>query len=906
MRLARGRRNDATPAVIAYVVVLAAAAVALGVAMHRAGIRPPGRPALPALPVFAALLVGSEYLFVRFKFAGETNAINLVEAVLAPLLLAFPVWVAMPLVAIAQLVASALRRNSPVKSAFNATQWALATGIGGLLLTRLTTRAGVSWGTGGDMLIVLAAIGVVNQTAFVIVLRLSHRQPFREVLRTLRPVILPGWLAGWVLNSLFGLLFLFAYAALPETVLLFPVPLVVLHLAYRGYAGARTDRVRLAGLHRAASVLAEPLDPTHAIGEFLREVASCFEARAAAIVLATHDGWTVHRFTASGGFSSSPAGEGSFERMLTDNAAPARVRRSHGGPLARALADAGWRDCLAAPVRDDGTISGALIVLDQAGLEGFEAGELAVMEALARETGATLAKGRLLTAILEERQTLSEIVTSASDGILTIAEDGTIRSWNPAMEQITGIPASQLAGRPQSVMALRATRDTGEPVFLERWASGIELPSEICIVTADGRPRRLSCSFSRVEAAGTLVVVARDVTPQEEIAALRQEIGRLAESEAAQRAIVDQLQQAVLPARPPVSGAELAVAYVASDPSSPTGGDLHDWYVLPSGELHLAVVDVLGHGVAATKDALSVVHTLRLLALEGCALEDTVARADALLGTQLVATVLVVRYDPRTGRARIASGGHPPAVHVSESGDARQIPTLGGAIGWPAAGSQAVAEIVIEPGDVLLLYTDGLVEARKDILEGTEALIAHARTLSGQPAEQLATRLVDLSLAGADRRDDSLALVLRRAPGETRTRWAVEPVPEGVTHARAALRSWLATQDVDGGVAAALQLAASELLTNAITAARTKVDLRAWIDEDAVSIEVEDDGAGRPDLDRLGLQLPPPDADVGRGLFIARAMCDELSALSTFEGTVVRVVKQIGSSVESSSVPSVS
>src|SRR5207248_9736234 len=68
----------------------------------------------------------------------------------------------------------------------------------------------------------------------------------------------------------------------------------------------------------------------------------------------------------------------------------------------------------------------------------------------------------------------------------------------------------------------------------------------------------------------------------------------LAEVQAAQREVVHQLQEAVRPPTPPVEGAELGVYYEPADPEAGTGGDLYDWVVLSDGDLHVAVVDVMG------------------------------------------------------------------------------------------------------------------------------------------------------------------------------------------------------------------------------------------------------------------------------------------------------------------------
>src|SRR5260370_101217 len=171
----------------------------------------------------------------------------------------------------------------------------------------------------------------------------------------------------------------------------------------------------------------------------------------------------------------------------------------------------------------------------------------------------------------------------------------------------------------------------------------------------------------------------------------------------------------------------------------------------------------MGKGVAATKDAVSVTHALRLLVLDGCPLDKLIARADELVGAlnpDLVATLLVGRYNPATGIMRLVGGGHPPALVVT-GGRVREISAGGIPIGWPGAGSEGQRKVVLDRSDTMIFYTDGLIETTKDVLEGLEALSRFATETAGYPAPALARALVERALEGAARHDDSLALVLR-------------------------------------------------------------------------------------------------------------------------------------------------
>ncbi len=773
---------------------MALAAVGLSALAFGTDLEAPAEPSWPWLPLLALALAAAEELRVQFRTGDDVDSITLFEAVLAPLILAYPTPVVAGTVAVVQVATRLWRRAAWIKVVFNAAMWSLAAAVGSIVLDATASGSAGSAQTLGFLLVALTCVALVNNIAFTAVLSISSGRPWRTVLRGLGPVIGVGWVAGWAVNLLMGLLFVLAYITHPAAVLLFPVPLAMLHLAYRGYANARVDRLRLSGLREAAHALSEPLDPRLAIDGFLRATAGGFEAGAVALVLVDEAGdHETHLFVrepsdATAAADTTEVAEVAdvadvadaadtrtfvrpstpLERRLTTRGQPVRV--TDDDPLAAELAGEGWRDCLCAPLSADKRPIGAVLVLDLTGLESTTTADLAVLEALARETSHTFARGRLLESVLEERRKLDQIISTTSDGIFTLGEDGAVLTWNAACERITRLPGSAVLGRTDLTRLLRMRTPAGTSVDLRHPSTDPALPIHVLITTADHRRRRLSCAVTPASGGpddpAAVVVIARDVTPAEEYEQLRGQLDELQEAQAAQRLVVEHLQRAVAPEPPAVDAAEVGVMYVASDPSSPTGGDLYDWQLLPSGELHLAVIDVLGHGVRATKTALTLIHTLRFVTLLGTPLEDVVRRTDELLDaqeTELVATVVVARYQPDTGDIRIVSGGHPPALVVDCEGKVTQLEATGGAIGWPQAGSDEAVTARLEPGESLVLYTDGLIEARKNIIDGMDALARHASNLAHLPAAELADELVKRSLAGADRLDDSLALVVRRS-----------------------------------------------------------------------------------------------------------------------------------------------
>jgi anti-sigma regulatory factor (Ser/Thr protein kinase) len=379
----------------------------------------------------------------------------------------------------------------------------------------------------------------------------------------------------------------------------------------------------------------------------------------------------------------------------------------------------------------------------------------------------------------------------------------------------------------------------------------------------------------------------------------------MADLEAAQRDVVHKLQEAVRPPQPTVPQTELGVFYLAADQQASTGGDLYDWVLLPDGTLHLAVVDVMGKGVAATKDAVAVTHALRLLVLDGVPLERVIARADALVTAQnpdLVATLMIGRYDPATGELQLAGGGHPPLLVVSH-GTVRWVDVGGSPIGFPGAGSEDVVTVALGRSDTAIFYTDGLIESTKDIIKGLDALARFAGETADYPAAPLARALVERSLAGAVRNDDSLALVLRRrSPPPATKRVPISPLEYRFTPSTAAvplarhfLEDWLVRVPVERAEADDLLLVASELAANAVRHASGQtgsVSLRASVQGSDVTIELEDDGGQPTPLPGPADELPDGLAERGRGLFLVRALVDQLDCRVIDGRTLVRAVRR--------------
>ena len=237
--------------------------------------------------------------------------------------------------------------------------------------------------------------------------------------------------------------------------------------------------------------------------------------------------------------------------------------------------------------------------------------------------------------------------------------------------------------------------------------------------------------------------------------------------------VKESLQRAVLPARlPVVEGVELAARYLPADEPSLVGGDWYDAFCLPDGSVAVATGDVVGHDLDAAATMGQVRNALRAYAFGDDSPATVLARLNRLiigLGDDGLATALFGRLDPVQGTFRWASGGHPPPLLIGAAGVRFLDNPAGMMVGADPAAVYAHAQTSLDPGDLLVLYTDGLIEQRyHDLDVGFAALLRAADDLAGRPAETVCAALTDRMLPDQEHEDDVCLLVLRLLPDEHR------------------------------------------------------------------------------------------------------------------------------------------
>jgi hypothetical protein len=154
------------------------------------------------------------------------------------------------------------------------------------------------------------------------------------------------------------------------------------------------------------------------------------------------------------------------------------------------------------------------------------------------------------------------------------------------------------------------------------------------------------------------------------------------------------------------------------EPCYDNGGDALD-YAVNDGVLHVGVFDAMGHGLAAAGVAAFALSAYRHSRRRGCGLLQTYAAMDEAVGDQFpgerYVTAVIAQLHLETGRLTWLSAGHPPPLIIRDGRVTRTLSAPPAApLGIPLDGPPAVlAEESLEPGDLLLLYTDGLTEARR-------------------------------------------------------------------------------------------------------------------------------------------------------------------------------------------------
>lgn len=400
--------------------------------------------------------------------------------------------------------------------------------------------------------------------------------------------------------------------------------------------------------------------------------------------------------------------------------------------------------------------------------------------------------------------TAEELYESAPCGYLSTLMDGTIAKINETLLDWLGLTRDAVVGRKRFTdllsvggrlyhethfaPLLRMQGRISEIALELRASDGTRLPvlvSSTVKTSTDGEPMLIR----------TTVFDARQRRSYEKELLREREAAEAARRQAEAdrerlREALTVLQQSLLPATlPPVPGMEAASHYHTASIDR-LGGDFYDLFPLDDKRWAFFLGDVCGKGPQAAAVTSLTRYTLRAAALH----DPEPAAALTTLNTVLherfnggdprycTAIFGVMEPDATTGTTavRLASGGHPPALVLRADGRAEYLPTPGGLlVGILPDPHFTTAETTLGPGDTLLLYTDGLTEARigpHRELYGEEALHAFAAGHTQGGPHELITAFTGLLDSFAEGLDDDTALL---ALGVPRT---AHPGPDRTAH----------------------------------------------------------------------------------------------------------------------------
>ena len=363
-------------------------------------------------------------------------------------------------------------------------------------------------------------------------------------------------------------------------------------------------------------------------------------------------------------------------------------------------------------------------------------------------------------------------------GYLSTEPDGVIVRANTTFLTMTGYTRPEVVGRYRFAQLLTP----GGQIYHEtHFAPLLRMQGTIRgiavdIVTADGS--RLPVLVSAVlekDPDGTPRVIRIAVFDARERRAYERELVRAKEkaeqSEANARSLARTLQSTLIPPIPPVvPGLDVAAVYRPAGTGEEVGGDFYDVFQVAEDDWVVVVGDVCGKGVEAAVVTALVRYTLRASAVrvrEPSAMLRDLNSALLRGRSNRFCTVGVVRLrrDADGWSATVGSAGHPLAVLLRLTAPAQQLGEPGSLLGVLDDVELNDTTTPLEPGDTLLLYTDGVPEARrKGDFYGEPRLIQVAEENLGRAAALTDALLTDvLAFQGGHARDD-IAIVAVRVP----------------------------------------------------------------------------------------------------------------------------------------------
>jgi serine phosphatase RsbU (regulator of sigma subunit) len=320
--------------------------------------------------------------------------------------------------------------------------------------------------------------------------------------------------------------------------------------------------------------------------------------------------------------------------------------------------------------------------------------------------------------------------------------------------------------------------------------------------------------------------------------------------------LAETLQRAMLPEQAEVDGLDVWTYYAPNSENAQVGGDWYDVLQVSPDVVGVVIGDVVGHDVEAAASMGQLRSVVRSYMFDLTTPGPVLERVDQLVAGMRVPrpaglVVSTVTRSEGSWRLEYSRAGHLPALHV-RAGEVTLLDASGGALVGFGGAPRTTAAVDLEPGDVLVYYTDGLIERRdRGLREGLETLSAVAAAVTARDAagvgEELLSRL-------ADHREDDVAVVVVRVPAPSdaserarsprRRRWSLPSEAASIGRARHAVVRTCQAWGIEDSASA--ELVVSELVANAVLHGFGYVSLQLYDTGDGLRIEVEDANPAPP------------------------------------------------------------
>ncbi|QEM44773.1 SpoIIE family protein phosphatase [Mycolicibacterium grossiae] len=336
-----------------------------------------------------------------------------------------------------------------------------------------------------------------------------------------------------------------------------------------------------------------------------------------------------------------------------------------------------------------------------------------------------------------------------------------------------------------------------------------------------------------------------------------------------------------------------AACYQAASPPLQVGGDWYDIVDLDDGRIALVVGDCVGHGLAAATVMGQVRSACRALLFDhpdpAAVLAGLDRFAARLPGARCTSAVCVV-LDPDTGELVYSSAGHPPPILVHADGTTALLDDgLSMVLGIRPDRPRPEARLTMPPGATLVLYTDGLVERRRVLLDDG---IAKVTDLVCRYRAESVDELVNRTMAGLEPGggyQDDVVLLLYRQPAPLDL--SFPPDADHLAPARVALREWLGDLQLDPEQTMRVLIAVGEAVANAIEHGHREhpdgtITLHASAVNHEVRVRITDTGSWKT-------PQPEINAHRGRGTAFMRAFMHDVAIETDASGTTVHLTARI-------------